>query len=38
VVVPHLISWLAHDGIAWVDCHAINWSGGVAAASIPAKE
>jgi peptidoglycan/xylan/chitin deacetylase (PgdA/CDA1 family) len=24
VVVPQLISWLAHDGITWTDCHAIN--------------
>jgi peptidoglycan/xylan/chitin deacetylase (PgdA/CDA1 family) len=26
IVVPHLISWLAHDGIAWADCHSLNWS------------
>jgi peptidoglycan/xylan/chitin deacetylase (PgdA/CDA1 family) len=25
-VVPHLVSWLAHDGIAWADCHDINWT------------
>jgi peptidoglycan-N-acetylglucosamine deacetylase len=25
VVVPHLISWLAHDGVTWVDCRTINW-------------
>jgi peptidoglycan-N-acetylglucosamine deacetylase len=25
-VVPHLISWLAHEGITWADCHEINWS------------
>jgi peptidoglycan/xylan/chitin deacetylase (PgdA/CDA1 family) len=25
-VVPHLISWLAHDGVTWADCHEINWS------------
>jgi peptidoglycan/xylan/chitin deacetylase (PgdA/CDA1 family) len=25
-VVPRLVSWLAHDGIAWADCHDINWS------------
>jgi peptidoglycan/xylan/chitin deacetylase (PgdA/CDA1 family) len=24
VVVPQLISWLAHDGTTWTDCHAIN--------------
>ena len=24
VVVPQLISWLARDGITWVDCHAIT--------------
>ena len=24
VVVPQLISWLAHDGITWIDCHALN--------------
>jgi peptidoglycan/xylan/chitin deacetylase (PgdA/CDA1 family) len=27
IVVPHLISWLAHDGIAWADCRKIDWSG-----------
>ncbi len=27
-VVPRLISWLAHDDIDWVDCHAIRWSSG----------
>ena len=27
MVVPRLISWLAHDDVAWVDCHRINWSG-----------
>jgi peptidoglycan/xylan/chitin deacetylase (PgdA/CDA1 family) len=26
MVVPRLISWLAHDGVEWVDCHKINWS------------
>ena len=26
IVVPRLVSWLAHDGIGWVDCHKINWS------------
>jgi peptidoglycan/xylan/chitin deacetylase (PgdA/CDA1 family) len=26
-VVPRLISWLAHDDVDWVDCHAIHWSG-----------
>jgi len=26
VVVPRLVSWLAHDGVTWVDCHSINWS------------
>ncbi len=25
-VVPHLISWLAHDEVSWVDCHGIDWS------------
>jgi peptidoglycan-N-acetylglucosamine deacetylase len=25
-VVPRLVSWLAHDGIAWADCHDINWT------------
>lgn len=28
VVVPQLISWLAHDGITWTDCHAIDSYGG----------
>ena len=23
-VVPDLAAWLAHDGIAWADCHAVN--------------
>jgi hypothetical protein len=27
MVVPRLVSWLAHDDVAWVDCHRINWSG-----------
>jgi hypothetical protein len=27
MVVPRLVSWSAHDGIEWVDCHKINWSG-----------
>jgi hypothetical protein len=22
-VVPRLVSWLAHDGVTWADCHAI---------------
>jgi peptidoglycan-N-acetylglucosamine deacetylase len=26
MVVPRLISWSAHDGVAWTDCHEINWS------------
>jgi peptidoglycan/xylan/chitin deacetylase (PgdA/CDA1 family) len=38
VVVPHLISWLAHDDVVWVDCHAINWSGNGLPAPAPAKE
>jgi hypothetical protein len=25
-VVPRLVSWLAHDGITWANCHEINWS------------
>jgi peptidoglycan/xylan/chitin deacetylase (PgdA/CDA1 family) len=25
-VVPHLVAWLAHDGVTWADCHEINWS------------
>lgn len=38
-VVPHLISWLAHDDVAWVDCHAIDWSnGGLPAAPSPTKQ
>ena len=24
VAVPRLISWLAHDDIAWLDCHAVD--------------
>jgi peptidoglycan/xylan/chitin deacetylase (PgdA/CDA1 family) len=26
IIVPHLVSWLAHDDVKWADCHAINWS------------
>jgi peptidoglycan-N-acetylglucosamine deacetylase len=28
-VVPRLVSWLAHDGITWADCHEIegSWRG-----------
>jgi peptidoglycan-N-acetylglucosamine deacetylase len=26
IVVPHLVAWLAQDGITWADCHAIDWS------------
>jgi peptidoglycan/xylan/chitin deacetylase (PgdA/CDA1 family) len=26
-VVPRLVSWSAHDGVEWVDCHKIHWSG-----------
>jgi peptidoglycan/xylan/chitin deacetylase (PgdA/CDA1 family) len=26
-VVPRLVSWLAHDGITWADCHEINGPG-----------
>ena len=26
-VVPRLVSWSAHDGVAWTDCHDINWAG-----------
>jgi peptidoglycan/xylan/chitin deacetylase (PgdA/CDA1 family) len=26
-VVPRLVSWSAHDGVAWTDCHEINWAG-----------
>ena len=25
-VVPHLVAWLAQDGVTWADCHAIDWS------------
>lgn len=25
MVVPRLVSWLARDDIAWVDCHQVNW-------------
>jgi peptidoglycan/xylan/chitin deacetylase (PgdA/CDA1 family) len=25
-VVPHLVSWLAQDGVTWADCHEIDWS------------
>jgi peptidoglycan/xylan/chitin deacetylase (PgdA/CDA1 family) len=25
-VVPHLVSWLAHDGVTWADCHEIKWA------------
>jgi peptidoglycan/xylan/chitin deacetylase (PgdA/CDA1 family) len=27
LVVPRLVSWAAHDGVEWVDCHKIDWSG-----------
>jgi peptidoglycan/xylan/chitin deacetylase (PgdA/CDA1 family) len=40
-VVPHLISWLAHDDVAWINCHQIDWAGSgdlLAAAPAPAKQ
>jgi peptidoglycan/xylan/chitin deacetylase (PgdA/CDA1 family) len=39
MVVPRLISWLAHDGISWIDCHQIDWSGdgGLRTTAGPAK-
>jgi peptidoglycan/xylan/chitin deacetylase (PgdA/CDA1 family) len=27
MVVPRLVSWSAHDGIEWVDCHEVHWTG-----------
>lgn len=40
MVVPRLISWLAHDGISWIDCHRIDWSGSgdLRAPAGPAKQ
>lgn len=39
MAVPHLISRLAYDGITWIDCHEINWSGtDLPAVPSPAKE
>jgi peptidoglycan-N-acetylglucosamine deacetylase len=26
MVVPRLVSWSAHDGVEWIDCHKIGWS------------
>ena len=25
LAVPRLIAWSAHDDVAWVDCHGIDW-------------
>ena len=38
VVVPQLISWLAHDGITWTDCHVIGDPGSDLAAAPSGPE
>lgn len=40
MVVPRLVSWLAHDGVSWIDCHQIDWpgNGDLRAAAGPAKQ